>query len=107
MVAYSRFQILEKVRSAGKDCILGYGSIERLNHVPCTVEKMIEGPFMRGDFSLADIAAAPFFQVRAERRVLRITCKSDTYIVKLPHTKVNLRGELIRTKRKSADSLST
>jgi hypothetical protein len=70
LVACSRLQILEKVRSAGKDCILGYGSMERLNEVLCTVEKMIEGPFMRGDFSLADIAAAPFFQVRAERRVV-------------------------------------
>ena len=78
MVACSRFQILGKVRSAGKDCILGYGSMERLNEVLCKVEKMIEGPFMRGDFSLADIAAAPFFQVRAEGELLRIKCKSAT-----------------------------
>lgn len=70
LVACSRSQILEKVRSARKDCILGYGSIERLNHVPCTVEQMIEGPFMRGDFSLTDIDTAPFFQVRTERRVV-------------------------------------
>jgi len=52
--------------------------MERLNEVLCKVEKMIEGPFMRGDFSLADIAAAPFFQVRAEGELLRIKCKSAT-----------------------------
>jgi glutathione S-transferase len=57
------FQLMAQVRSTGKDCVLGYGSTGKLKEVLKKVEQTIQGPYMRGaDFSLADVAAAPFFQ---------------------------------------------
>lgn len=56
-------KLLADVRSAGKDCVLGYGTTEKLKGVLARVEAAIESPYMKGDsFSLADVAAAPFFQ---------------------------------------------
>ena len=58
------FQVLSQLRSTGKDCVLGYGSTDKLKAVFSKIESMIQGPFMRGDsVSLPDVAAAPIFQV--------------------------------------------
>lgn len=57
------FEILARLRASGKERVLGYGSASSLQAALLEVEGAIQGPYLKGEhFSLADIAAAPFFQ---------------------------------------------
>ncbi|EKX51127.1 hypothetical protein GUITHDRAFT_161619 [Guillardia theta CCMP2712] len=52
-----------EVLPSGKALINGYGSKTSLNEALRRMEERIQGPFIfGGDFTLADIASAPFFQ---------------------------------------------